>query len=166
MYFLSKKIMDKSAQLCAFLDMIAWSELGAALLQKSDDGYNVIVGSTPKNLNLFVGYADHPRQFVYLKKLGITSTAAGRYQILARYFDHYKKLLRLNDFSPAAQDAIAIQLIRECRALDDIAVGRIAQAINKCKSRWASLPEAGYKQHEHDVGALVGVFVERGGVVA
>ncbi|TPQ32162.1 glycoside hydrolase, partial [Burkholderia ubonensis] len=30
----------------AFLDTVAVSEIGAALLAKSDDGYNVLVGST------------------------------------------------------------------------------------------------------------------------
>ena len=32
---------------CAFLDMLAASEIGAALLAETDDGYNVLVGSTP-----------------------------------------------------------------------------------------------------------------------
>jgi muramidase (phage lysozyme) len=165
MYSAQKKSVDKSAQLCAFLDMIAWSELGDALLQKSDDGYNVIVGSTSKNLNLFVNYDDHPRQFVFLKKLNITSSAAGRYQILARYFDYYKKLLRLNDFSPAAQDAIAIQLIRERRALADIEAGNLDLAIIKCRKTWASLPGAGYGQHEQAMNDLAAVFVRAGGLV-
>jgi muramidase (phage lysozyme) len=151
--------------------MIAWSELGDPLLKASDNGYNVIVGSTAAKPDLFASYADHPRKFVTIKKRRITSSAAGRYQILSRYFDHYKKTLGLADFSPAAQDAIAIQLIRECRALADIEAGRIVQAIDKCKSRWASLPGAGYKQHEHKVGQvggemdLIDAFVRAGGVV-
>jgi hypothetical protein len=37
-----------SPNLKAFLDMIAWSEIGPALLAKSDNGYNVCVGSTPE----------------------------------------------------------------------------------------------------------------------
>lgn len=32
----------------AYLDMLAYTELGRDLLEKSDDGYNVIVGSTAR----------------------------------------------------------------------------------------------------------------------
>ena len=40
-------------QIKAFLDMIAWSELGEELIDISDNGYNVIVGSTPSRPILF-----------------------------------------------------------------------------------------------------------------
>jgi len=33
------------ANVLAFLDILAWSELGENILAQSDDGYNVIVGS-------------------------------------------------------------------------------------------------------------------------
>jgi muramidase (phage lysozyme) len=137
----------------AFLDMIAYSELGPKLLSESDNGYNVIVGGT-----LFHDYADHPRQSIKLPRLGIKSTAAGRYQILARYFDAYKKILKLPDFSPSSQDKIALQLIRECRALDEIESGDIEEAIKLCRSRWASLPGAGYSQHENKLDDLLAAY--------
>lgn len=150
------------ANVCAFLDLIAWAEgtdNGRQLTR--DQGYDVIVGG-----GLFTGYADHPRQLIDLPRLGIKSTAAGRYQILSRFYDHYKRQLRLPDFGPESQDRIALQLIRECRALDDIRVGRIEQAIHKCRSRWASLPGAGYGQHEHKVGNLLAAYSRAGGVLA
>lgn len=124
-------------------------------------GYDVIVGGS-----LMTSYADHPRKLVDLPKLGIKSTAAGRYQILSKYYDAYKKQLRLPDFSPASQDAIALQLIRECKAVDDIEAGRIADAIHKCRSRWASLPGAGYGQHEQKLDKLIAVYKAAGGAVA
>ena len=145
----------------AFLDMIAVSEIGAPLLAKSDNGYNVIVGG-----DLFQGYADHPRKLVDLPRLGIKSTAAGRYQLLARYFDAYKKQLGLKDFSPASQDAIALQQIRERRALDDIDAGRFADAVKKCRNIWASLPGAGYGQHENSIDKLQAAYVAAGGRLA
>ncbi|CAM4377987.1 Endolysin [Comamonas aquatilis] len=77
-----------------------------------DRGYDVLVGG-----GQFSGYADHPRQLIDLPRLKIKSTAAGRYQLLSRYFDAYKRLLGLKDFSPLSQDLIAIQQIRERRAL-------------------------------------------------
>ncbi len=149
----------------AFLQMIGVSELTAKLLARSDDGYNVLVGSTPDHPFLFASYADHPRQLIYLPKLGIKSSAAGRYQIKRDIFDAYKVQLKLKDFSPASQDAIAIQLIRECKALDDIEAGRLATAINKCRSRWASLPGAGYGQHENDFDTLALAYRRSGGVL-
>ncbi|WP_374729583.1 glycoside hydrolase family 24 protein [Caballeronia choica] len=113
---------------CAFFDMLAISK-GTSIDPDSDDGYNVIVGGA-----LFIGYADHPRRLVQLPRLGIASTAAGRYQLLARYFDAYKKQLGLHDFSPMSQDRIAIQQIRERRALDDIVSGRLESAVTKCSN--------------------------------
>jgi muramidase (phage lysozyme) len=147
--------------LVAFLDTIAYSEGTDKPGQPTKDrGYDVLVGG-----GLFTGYADHPRKLIDLPRLGIKSTAAGRYQILARFYDVYKAQLGLRDFSPASQDKIAVQLIRECKALDDIDTGRIADALRKCKSRWASLPGAGYGQHEHNIDTLIAVFKRRGGVI-
>lgn len=147
--------------LVAFLDTIAYSEGTDKPGQPTNDhGYDVLVGG-----GLFTGYEDHPRKVIELPRLGIKSTAAGRYQILARYYDVYKAQLKLPDFSPGSQDRIAVQLIRECKALDDIDTGRIADALRKCKSRWASLPGAGYGQHEHKVDTLIAVFKRRGGII-
>lgn len=147
--------------LVAFLDTIAYSEgTDKAGQPTKDRGYDVLVGG-----GLFTGYADHPRKLIDLPRLGIKSTAAGRYQILARFYDVYKAQLKLPDFSPRSQDLIAIQLIRECKALDDIDTGRIGDALGKCKSRWASLPGAGYGQHEHKLDTLITVFKRRGGVI-
>lgn len=147
--------------LSAFLDTIAFSEGTDKPGQLTKDrGYDVLVGG-----GLFSSYKDHPRKLIDLPKLGIKSTAAGRYQVLARYYDAYKKQLKLPDFSPASQDSIAIQLIRECKALDDVNAGRIASALHKCRSRWASLPGAGYGQHEHTTDRLIEIYETKGGVL-
>jgi muramidase (phage lysozyme) len=151
------------SNVCAFLDLIAWSEgTDNGRQATKDDGYDVVVGG-----GLFESYADHPRRLISLPSLGIKSTAAGRYQILSRYWDHYRKQLNLKGgFTPENQDRIALQLIRECRALDDIKAGRIAEAIHKCRSRWASLPGAGYGQHEHKVSNLLAAYSKAGGALA
>lgn len=148
---------------CAFLDLIAWSEgTDNGRQPTKDDGYDVIVGG-----GLFDSYADHPRRLISLPALGIKSTAAGRYQILSRYWDHYRTQLGLKGgFTPENQDRIALQLIRECKALDDIKAGRIQQAIHKCRSRWASLPGAGYGQHEHKISNLIAAYSKAGGALA
>lgn len=146
----------------AFLDMLAWSEGTDNGRQPTKDrGYDVLVGG-----GLFSGYADHPRQLVDLPRLGIKSSAAGRYQLLARYFDAYKKLLNLQDFSPASQDAIALQQIRERRALPDIEAGNIVSAIQKCSNIWASLPGNNYGQHQQQLDHLIAAYKRAGGTVA
>lgn len=143
----------------AFLDMLAVSE-GTATVKGSDNGYNVVVGGT-----LFNGYADHPRKLIQVNKV-LKSTAAGRYQLLLRYFDAYKRQLRLSDFSPESQDAIALQQIRECKAIGDVDAGRFDVAVEKCKRIWASLPGAGYGQHENKIADLRAAYVNAGGTLA
>lgn len=147
---------------CAFLDMIAFSEGTDNGRQRTNDhGYDVLVGG-----GLFTGYADHPRQLVALPKLGIKSTAAGRYQLLSRYYDAYKKTLGLKDFSPLSQDLIAIQQIRERKALQLIQAGQFEQAVRQVSNIWASLPGAGYGQHEHKLDNLLAAYRKAGGTVA
>lgn len=149
----------------AFLDMIAVSELGPKLIALSDNGYNVIVGSTPAKPILFDSYADHPRRLIQLRP-GLASTAAGRYQLLARYYDAYKRQLGLKDFSPANQDIIALQQIRERRALPDIDAGHFTIAVGKVSNIWASLPGAGYGQHENTLAYLEDAYEKAGGTFA
>jgi muramidase (phage lysozyme) len=144
----------------AFLDMLAWSEF-TSRVTNSDDGYNVIVGG-----QLFSDYSDHPREKIWIPKWKVVSTAAGRYQLLARYYDAYKRLLRLSDFTPVSQDRIAIQQIREQRAMADIRAGRFDDAVGKCRSIWASLPGAGYGQFEHDIAPLREQYLKAGGTIA
>ena len=152
--------MDKNTQLQAFLDLIAWSEGTDNGRQPTNNhGYDVIVGG-----KLFYDYSKHPGVYVRLNRR-LTSSAAGRYQILEKFAKHYMKQLKLPDFGPDSQDKIAIQLIKECKALDDIYAGRIHSAIYKCRSRWASLPGAGYGQHEQKIENLIAVFKKAGGVV-
>ena len=149
----------------AFLDMIAHSEIGPALLAVSDNGYDVIVGSTVAHPDLFTDYGNHPHKFVTLKP-GLVSSAAGRYQLLGRYFDAYARQLGLRDFSPASQDAIALQQIRECKALPDIEAGNFERAVTLCARIWASLPGAGYGQHENKLADLKNAYLAAGGSLA
>jgi len=158
----------------AFLNMVAVSELGEELIAASDRGYNVIVGSRPTQAILFSSYADHPRLEVRVRRdrpatpadEELVSTAAGRYQILARIFDAYRKPLGLLDFGPASQDAIAVQLIRERDGLIHIGAGHFEKAVARVCGAWASLPGAGYEQHENEMAHLRDVYVKAGGTLA
>lgn len=157
--------LDKNVQRKAFLDMIAYSEGTDNGRQPTKDrGYDVIVGG-----KLFSDYSKHPGVYVKLNAK-LTSSAAGRYQVLEKFAKHYMEQLGLPDFSPASQDKIALQLIRECKALADIDEGRIHQAIYKCRSRWASFPPppgAGklYNQRAESIDKMLDVFKKAGGVV-
>ncbi|WP_423731630.1 lysozyme [Hafnia paralvei] len=144
----------------AFLDMLAWSEGTDKPGQPTKNhGYDVIVGGA-----LFSDYSDHPRKLVTLNPK-LKSTAAGRYQLLSRWWDAYRKQLGLKDFSPASQDAVALQQIKERLALELIDAGDIRQAIDRCSNIWASLPGAGYGQFEHKADNLIAKFKEAGGTV-
>lgn len=137
----------------AFLDMIAYAE-GA--------DYDTLFGG-----GTFDSFADHPRQYI-TRRLGgrdITSSAAGRYQFLARTWDGLADKLQLPDFGPASQDAGAVELIRERGALHDVQAGRFAMAIEKVRRVWASLPGAGYSQPEKSFADLVAVYQRAGGTL-
>ena len=78
----------------AFLDMLAWSEELITDVRTRNHGYDVIVGG-----ELFTDYSDHSSQTCHAKPK-IKSTGAGRYQLLSRWWDAYRKQLGLKDFSP------------------------------------------------------------------
>ena len=148
----------------AFLDMIAASEITPALLAKSDDGYNVLVGATSARPLLFASYATHPN--VLNRQIPVPSTAAGRYQILFRWWRIYQAQMKLPDFGPVSQDRYALQQLREHGALPLIDAGRFREAVAKVSNVWASLPGAGYGQHENDIERLVAAYRSAGGEIA
>jgi len=136
--------------MCAFLDMIAHAE---GTDRYPCEGYQAIVGGAQ-----FTDYSTHPKTRVWFTHYRVWSTAAGRYQLLYRYFLAYSKLLHLHDFSPRSQDLIAIQMIREQGAYKLVRAGRICDAILKCSNIWASFPGAGYGQREADMRELVAIY--------
>lgn len=141
----------------AFLDMIAYAE-GT----NGPNGYKTLFGG-----GLFASFSDHPRiykSFTNGNGQTLRTSAAGRYQFLARTWDALAAGLGLADFSPASQDAGALELIRQRGALNDVRAGRTAQAIAKCAPIWASLPGAGYAQPERKLSVLVAQFRAAGGI--
>lgn len=142
----------------AFLDMLAHAEGTAG---RGDDGYNVIVGG-----GLFTDYEDHPRKLIDLPKLGIQSTAAGRYQFLSRTWDDLVAQCGLTNFGPLSQDRAAIRMFRWAGALGYIQAGSVADAIVLCRKLWASLPNAGYGQRELKLERLAAIYAASGGVIA
>ena len=89
-------------------------------------GYDVIVGG-----ELLLIYSDHPRKLVTLNPK-LKSTGAGRYQLLSRWWDAYRK--QQPEEPPKSQDAVALQQIKERGALPMIDRGDIRQAIDRCSN--------------------------------
>lgn len=119
----------------AFLDTIAAAE-GTA----SADGYRTQYTGTK-----FASFSDHPREMRCGRRYGkkLCSDAAGRYQFLSTTWDRFAKKFGVHDFSPENQDLMAIELIREKDALEDIEAGRLESAVRKLAYIWPSFRRYG-----------------------
>lgn len=143
-----------AANRAAFLAMIRKSE-GTA----GPNGYRTFYGGS-----LFSDLSKHPN--TPHTAAGITSTAAGAYQFLFRTWEECRRALSLPDFGPESQDAAAVFLIKRRGALPDVDAGNFAAAVAACRKEWASLPGAGYGQHENTLASLQAVYVAAGGMLA
>ncbi|TAE53622.1 MAG: glycoside hydrolase family 24 [Oscillatoriales cyanobacterium] len=119
----------------AFLDTIASAEGTAAA-----DGYHTQYTGTK-----FASFSDHPREMRCGRRYGkkLCSDAAGRYQFLSTTWDRFAKKFGVKDFSPENQDLMAIELIRERGALEDIKAGRLEPAVRKLAYIWPSFRRFG-----------------------
>ena len=119
----------------AFLDTIAAAE-GTA----TPDGYRTQYTGTK-----FASFSDHPREMRCGRRYGkkLCSDAAGRYQFLSTTWDRFAKKFSINDFSPQNQDLVAVELIREKGALEDIEAGRLESAVKKLAYIWPSFRRFG-----------------------
>ena len=61
---------------------------------------------------------------------------------------------------------MAVQLIREKGALADAMAGRVAEAADKVRQVWASLPGAGYGQREVAMNTFLNHYTNAGGTLA
>lgn len=160
----------------AFLAMIRSAEGTADV-----NGYRALFGHTARRPRLFESFADHPRiatQFTDKAGRRLYTSAAGAYQFMARSsvpgggstrvdtWGEVQRKMSLPDFSPASQDAGAIELIRQAGALADVRAGRFDVAVRKCAGRWASLPGAGYDQPERTIAAVTAAYRAAGGTFA
>lgn len=154
----------------AFLDMLAVSEGTSTSRYTKCDGYDVIVIGIDGVHELITDFSTHPfangRPSKVFNSKGETSSASGRYQFMKKDWAHYRDQLGLPDFGAESQDKWAIQLIRERSALPLIDHGSFDLAVARCKNIWASLPGAGYGQHENKIEKLRAAYVAAGGSFA
>lgn len=165
-------IIDSDANVRAFLEAIARAEGTAG----QPDPYRVCYAYR----HTIQSFNDHPAQTGEWKgeKLpdhlckaaglspGCVSTAAGKYQITRPTWNKLKSRLGLRDFTPASQDAAAVELLRESGALEFAKQGMVADAVQSARRIWASLPGAGYEQPERSLAWVQAQFAAAGGVLA
>jgi len=166
--------LDANANAMALLEAIKRSE-GT----KEAGEYACLYGSTPGAPRTFASFDDHPR---IAQRISASdprwTTAAGAYQFMAispipgggsthvDTWDRLKAKLSLPDFSPASQDAAALELLRECGALGRLAVGDLSGAVSRAKGIWASLPGANYAgQGMRSMAQIAQWYGDAGGVV-
>lgn len=153
----------------AFLMMVRACE-GTA----DDDGYFALFGHTPSAPRLFVSTADHPRlrtyethdEFIRNGSIDYT-TAAGAFQITESTWDRFTAARGGKcPFDQAGQDECAAWLIDRAGALGDIFVGRLSDALIKCRGIWASLPTATVGQPKRTAAFASSAYVNAGGALA
>ena len=161
----------------AFLDMLAVSEGTSTSPATQHDGYDVIVTGSDGKPEIFTDFSAHPfapeypannwtkRPSKVINSKGLTSNASGRYQFMLKDWAHYRDTLNLMDFGPDSQDKWALQLIRERGALSLIDAGNFRLAVARVSNLWASLPGAGYGQHENNMDKLIAAYRAAGGTM-
>ena len=154
-----QNMVDQVAAQPAPADRLAAFE-GMIRQLESKNQYNVITGG-----QLFSDYSQHPRIKVYFhdpRRPGAGnnnySDAAGAYQITSATFDDFAPKLKITDFSPASQDAVATAILKRTGAYDAIVSGDIAGALALASKRWASLPGSTAMQNPASQQTAMSVF--------
>jgi lysozyme len=147
--------MDSNTR--AFLSMLSAAEGTGA------HGYYTLFGGQP-----FLELDTHPGvrtwgEWTEPGKMNYT-TAAGRYQITLTTWRRLAAKMGLADFSPATQDAMALELLREAGAAEDVRAGRFDAALQKVSGLWASLPYSRAPQAHRSPDFVADAYEAAGGV--
>ena len=133
--------------------MLAWSEGIAGRQKTRNHGYDVIVGELYWLLRSLRACHAKPK---------LKSTGAGRYRLLSRWWDAYRKAASLSEKS--GRCGITSRLRSVALYLWLIVVISVGQSI-RCSNIWKLLPGAGYNvRFEHKADSQV-QFKEAGGTV-
>ncbi|UTV53240.1 glycoside hydrolase family 24 protein [Burkholderia arboris] len=143
------------ANLSAFLYMLRMAE--------SNNRYNVINGG-----QTFSDYSRHPNIGVPIPwRPGYVSTAAGAYQFIFRTWNQVAAEAGLSDFTPASQDAGAVQYLTDLGAMPLIEAGDLSGAyaqINSTGVIFESLPNS--QGHNRSPAQLQAWYQAAGGALA
>ena len=150
----------------AFLDLIGISEGTCTSPATHDAGYDIIVSGID-GPNTFSDYSAHPfaagRAPIVVRTAPslLDSTASGRYQITLPTWREITATWSTKLFSPQQQDAAALELLRQCGALNLIDAGKIENAIEAACETWASFPGNSYRQGERTVAWLLEKYAQQ-----
>lgn len=144
----------------AFREVLAFGEstMGSGI------AYHVLYGWHPRKApnNLFTSFEDHPRIYFNLPN-GQRTSAAGKYQITARSWDHMRERrpgFYIN-FTPYMQDLWVIDRLDYRRALDPLLEGDLFDCMKRCRSEWSSLPDG--VDPKYTVAKALSIFRQHGG---
>lgn len=145
--FGSSESSSYSPRLQAFLATIRWAETGTS----GSESYRKLVFNGEFN-----DFSSHPlrKQCAPINGRTVCSTAAGAYQMLDKSWLDLQPKLKLEDFSPQAQDKMAVEYIRRNGALSDIEAGNFDSAACKVGQVWASLICNNYSQNPKSLKQL------------
>ena len=155
--------IETNTNVKAYLDVIAASEGTSSSSITKLDGYDVLVTGIngPATFDDFLAHPfENGRQSIVVR-VGppqLRSTASGRYQIILSTYKRLAAESGCTRFAPINQDALAIQLLKDCRAMQHLLDGEIAAATAAAAIVWASLPGAPYGQPEHDMTWVLNEF--------
>lgn len=137
------RVLSQDPNVRKTLDAISWAE-GA--------DYGTLVGG-----GQFSDFSRHPKKSVHIGRLGINSTAAGRYQFVGKTWDGLAKEFGFTDFSPETQDMAAIALLQRRGVLKDVLAGNWEKVVNSrgMSEEWASFPKNVYGQGGKSAGVLM-----------
>ena len=117
--------------------------------------------------NTFADYSAHPfaagRPAIVVRTAPtlLESTASGRYQITLPTWKEITATWTSKIFSPQAQDAAALELLKQCRALNFIDTGNITAAIEAACETWASFPGNSYGQGGRTIEWLLDKYAQQ-----
>ncbi|MBD2772125.1 glycoside hydrolase family 104 protein [Iningainema tapete] len=152
--FSSSDFNSYSKQMQAFLATIRWAETGTS----GSESYRKLVFNGEFN-----DFSSHPlrKQCAPINGRTVCSTAAGGYQMLDKNWYYLKDRLQLKDFSPASQDKMAVALITEAGALNDVNAGNFNSAVRKVGRIWASMPYNNYGQNPKSLEQLISYYQQQ-----
>ncbi|HGL6718389.1 glycoside hydrolase family 104 protein [Burkholderia contaminans] len=140
---------DPSANVSAFLYMLRMGE--------SSNRYNVISGG-----QTFSNYSWHPN---IVGSAG--TTASGAYQFVYETWNRLAGEAGLTDFTPASQDAAAVQYLSDLGAMPYVEAGDVQGAWTQINARgtvWQALPNA--RGGNRSPSQLIAWYQSAGGVLA
>ena len=133
---------------------------------ESANDYNALVGG-----GQFSNMADHPYFTGEWKGIRRSddnrlTTAAGAYQFISTTWREVATLLGLPDFSPASQDAGAVQLLKRRGAYNDVLAGNFDRAALKLVKEWEAFERILAGQYPYTLAQIKQLYSTNGGAFA